>query len=164
MTEGFISFMLRIPSTNSLVVILCNASPTDFFGITRDLMKVLYNKSVHIKEPLQKVTERVLASKNAAAAVQEYRSLKNDTAKYYVDWISMNFLVEQLITLKRFEDARIIGELNAQEFPNHDLVFFTLGKAYEALNLKKEAITAYEKTLELFPNYEEAKNRLKALK
>jgi CubicO group peptidase (beta-lactamase class C family) len=164
MTDGFISFMLRIPSTNSLVVILCNASPTDFFGITRDLMKVLYKRPVNVKEPLQKVTERVLAARGALSAVQEYRSFKNDTAKYYVDWISMNFLVEQLTTLKRYEDARIIGELNAQEFPDRDLVFFTLGKAYEALNLKKEAIAAYERTLELFPNYEEAKNRLKALK
>jgi CubicO group peptidase (beta-lactamase class C family) len=164
MTDGFIAFMLRIPATNSLTVILCNASPTDFFGITRDLMKVIYNKPVHVKEPLQKVTERVLSSKGALSAVQEYKSLKKDTTKYYVDWISMNFLVEQLITLKRYEDARIIGELNAQEFPDHDLVFFTLGKAYETLNLKKEAIAAYERTLELFPNYEEAKNRLKVLK
>lgn len=164
MTDGFITFMLRIPSTNSLVVILCNASPTDFFGITRDLMKVLYNKPIRLKELLQKVTERVLAAKGALSAVQDSKLLKNDTAKYYVDWISMNFLVEQLITLKRYGDARIIGELNAKEFPGRDLVFFTLGKAYEALNLKNEAITAYERTLELFPNYEEAKNRLKALK
>lgn len=164
MTDGFIAFMLRIPSTNSMTVILCNASPTDFFGITKDLMKVLYNKPVHLKEPLQKVTERVLAAKGAVAAVKEYKLLRKDTAKYYVDWISMNFLVEQLTTLKRYEDARIIGELNAEEFPDRDLVFFTLGKAYEALNMKKEAIAAYEKTLRLFPNYEEAKNRLKELK
>ena len=34
MTEGFISFMLRIPSTNSFTIILCNSSPTDFFCIT----------------------------------------------------------------------------------------------------------------------------------
>lgn len=164
MTDGFIAFMLRIPSTNSMTVILCNASPTDFFGITKDLMKVLYNKPVVLKEPLQKVTERVLASKGAAAAVKEYKTLRKDTAKYYVDWISMNFLVEQLTTLKRYDDARIIGELNAEEFPDRDLVFFTLGKAYEALNMKKEAIAAYEKTLKIFPNYEEAKNRLKELK
>ncbi len=30
--EGFISFMLRIPSTNSMVVILCNSSPTVFLA------------------------------------------------------------------------------------------------------------------------------------
>ena len=46
MTDGFISFIRRVPSTNSVVVILCNSSPTDFFGITGNLYKVLYNKPV----------------------------------------------------------------------------------------------------------------------
>lgn len=164
MTEGFISFMLRIPETNSVVIILCNASPTDFFGITRNLVKVLYSKPVILKEPLQKVTERLLASKGALAAANEYNILKKDTARYYVDWISMQFLADQLNTLKRYEDARIIGELTAQEFPDRALVFFTLGKIYESLNQKQKAIMVYERAVELSPNYEEAKNRLKALK
>ena len=41
MTEGFISFAIRIPFSNSFAVILCNSSPTDFFGIIKNLVKVL---------------------------------------------------------------------------------------------------------------------------
>ncbi|MBK8786741.1 MAG: serine hydrolase [Chitinophagaceae bacterium] len=163
MTEGFISFMLRIPSTNSFTIILCNSSPTDFFGITKNLVKVLYNKPVVLKEPIHKKTETNIAQLGAAKAVEAYKKMKADTAHYYVDWISMNFIAEQLLNLKRYEDARIIADNNVAEFPDKDLVMFTTGNIYLALNRKEDAIRFYKKTLELYPGYQEAKNKLKEL-
>ncbi|HNP00794.1 MAG TPA: tetratricopeptide repeat protein, partial [Ferruginibacter sp.] len=160
--EGFISFFLRIPSTNSMVVILCNSSPTDFFGITKNLVSLLYNKPVRVKQPLHKVVEQIIGEKGAAAAVETFQRLKEDTAQYYADWISMNFITEQLLTLKRYEDARIIGENNVREF-NRDLVMVTMGNVYLALKRKEDAKRYYEKALVLYPGYEEAKNRLKEL-
>ncbi|MBO9658441.1 MAG: beta-lactamase family protein, partial [Chitinophagaceae bacterium] len=127
MTEGFISFMLRIPSTNSLVVILCNSSPTDFFGITKNLVSILYGKSVALKQPVHKVVEALIGSKGVAAAVSEYNRIKDDTTKYYVDWISMNFIAEQLLQQKRYEEARIVAENNVNAFPDKDLVMVTMG-------------------------------------
>lgn len=163
MTEGFISFFLRIPSTNSMAVILCNSSPTDFFGIIGNLLKVLYNKSVHLKQPVHKVMEKLIVNKGATKAVEEYKIMSADTAHFYVDWISMNFIGEQLQTMKRYEDARIICENNAAAFPDKDLVLLTLANAYLGLNRKADAITYYKKTLAVNPNYQEAKNRLKEL-
>jgi CubicO group peptidase (beta-lactamase class C family) len=163
MTEGFISFMLRIPATNSFTIILCNSSPTDFFGITKNLVKVLYNKPVVIKEPIHKKTETNIAQLGAVKAVEEYKKMKADTAHYYVDWISMNFIAEQLLNLKRYEDARVIADNNVAEFPDKDLVMFTTGNIYLALNRKEDAIRFYKKTLDLYPGYQEAKNKLKEL-
>ncbi len=163
MTEGFISFLLRIPSTNSMIVILSNSSPTDFFGITGDLAKVLYNKPVRIRQPLHKTVEKIIAEKGAKAAVESFQKLKKDTANYSVDWISMNFIAEQLVGLKRLEDARVIAENNAQEFPNKDLVMVTMGNIYLALNRKADAIIYYKKALAIYPGFEEARNRLKEL-
>jgi CubicO group peptidase (beta-lactamase class C family) len=163
MTEGFLSFVVRIPSTNSLIIILCNSSPTDFFGITGNLAKVLYNKPVHLKKPVHKIIEKLIAEQGAVKTIEEYKRMKADTAQYYIDWISMNFLAEQLQTLKRYEDARIIGENNAAEFPNRDLVMVTMGNIYLALNRKADAITYYKKALTIYPGYEEAKNKLKEL-
>jgi CubicO group peptidase (beta-lactamase class C family) len=163
MTDGFLSFFLRIPSTGSMVVILCNSSPTDFFGITGDLVKVLYNKPVTVKQPIHKAMEKLIASEGAASAVKAYAKMKQDSLHYYVDWISMDFLASQLLTLQRNEDARIIGELNAASFPTKDLVLCTLGKIYEELGRKQDAIIWYKKALEVSPTYEEARNRLKAL-
>jgi CubicO group peptidase (beta-lactamase class C family) len=163
MTDGFISFMLRIPSTNSMVVILCNSSPTDFFGITTNLVKTLYNKPVQLKQPVHKAVEKLITEKGAAKAVEEYKKMKADTAHYYIDWISMNFLAEQLLTLKRYEEARIISENNAAEFPTRDLVMVNMANIYLALNRRTDAITFYKKALAIYPGYEEAKNRLKEL-
>lgn len=163
MTEGFISFLLRIPATNSMVVILCNSSPTDFFGITKSLVSVLYNKPVKVKRPVHKVVETTLSSKGATAAVGEYQRIKPDTANYYVDWISMNFIAEQLLQLKKYEEARIVAENNVKEFPDKDLVMVTMGNIYLNLDRKQDAIVYYKKALEIYPGYEEARNRLKEL-
>jgi len=161
MTEGFISFFLRIPETNSMTVILCNSSPTDFFGITKNLMRILYNKPVELKEPVHKKMETLVAKQGAKKAVEEYAKMNKDTAHFYVDWISMNFLAEQLLTLKRYEDAKVISENNANAFPDKDLVMVTMGNIYLALDQKKQAAVYFKKALQLNPNYEEAKNRLK---
>ena len=163
MTEGFISFMVRIPSTNSLIVILCNSSPTDFFGITGDLAKILYDKPVHVKQPVHKVMEKMIAENKTAESIEAYKHMKADTAHYYIDWISINFLAEQLLTLKRLDEARIIAENNAAEFSTRELVMLTMGKIYSALNRKADAINYYKKALAIYPGYEEAKNRLKEL-
>jgi len=163
MTEGFLSFMLRIPSTNSLIVILCNSSPTDFFGICGSLAKVLDGKPVVVKQPVHKAMEVLIGSKGITKAMEEYMVMKKDTARYYIDWISMNFLGNKLYDLKRYEDARIIYENNVADFPTKDLAVFSMGKIYEALGRKEEAIIWYKKALALFPKYEEARNRLKGL-
>jgi CubicO group peptidase (beta-lactamase class C family) len=163
MTDGFISFMLRIPSTNSMVVILCNSSPTDFFGIVKQLVSILYNKPVILKQPVHKIVESLIGSKGAIAAVNEYNRIKNDTAKYYVDWISMNFIAEQLFQLKRYEEAMIISENNVTAFPDKDLVMVTMGNIYLKLNRRENAIRSYKRALEIYPGYQEAINRLKEL-
>jgi CubicO group peptidase (beta-lactamase class C family) len=158
MTEGFISFAIRIPSTNSFVVILCNSSPTDFFGIIKNLIKVLYNKPVVLKQPVHKKTETNIAQLGATKAIEEYKKMKADSAHYYIDWISMNFIAEQLL-----DDARIISENNVAEFPDKDLVMLTMGNIYLALNRKEDAIKYYKLTLQLYPGYEESKTRLREL-
>jgi CubicO group peptidase (beta-lactamase class C family) len=162
-TDGFISFLFRIPETKSMVVILCNSYPTDFFGITKSLVKVLYNKPVFLKEPVHKKMETYIAQYGSARAVEEYKKMKADTAKYYIDWIQMHYLTEKLLALKKYEDARIIGENNITEFPDKDLVMLMMGNVYLALNRKEDAAKFYKKTLEITPGYEEAKNRLKEL-
>jgi CubicO group peptidase (beta-lactamase class C family) len=163
MTEGFLSFFRRIPSSKDLVVILCNSSPTDFFGISNNLFKLLYEQPVQLKAPVHKKMETLINSVGATAAVAEFKKMKADSAHYYIDWISMNFLAEQLLQLKRLDDAKIISENNLAEFPDKDLILVNMGNIYLALSKKEDAIRMYKKALLINPGYEEAKNRLKEL-
>ncbi len=75
----------------------------------------------------------------------------------------MNFIAEQLLTLKKYDDALIIAENNVAEFYDKDLVLVTMANIYLALNRKEDAIKYFKKTLEINPNINEAKNRLKEL-
>ncbi|HSN49536.1 MAG TPA: serine hydrolase [Flavobacterium sp.] len=162
-TEGFIAFFIRIPETKSMAVILCNSAPTDFFGIIKNLLKVLYNKPVELKEPIHKKMETIIAAFDAEKAVTEYKKMKIDTAHFYADWLQMYYLGEKLFSLKRYNDARIIAENNVLEFPEKDFVALSMANIYLALNRKEDAIKFYRKTLQLNPDSEEAKNRLKEL-
>jgi CubicO group peptidase (beta-lactamase class C family) len=162
-TEGFIGFYFRIPETNSMALILCNSAPTDYFGIIKSLIKVLYNKPVVLKAPVHKKMEPYIAQYGATRAVEEYKKMKSDTANYYVDWLQMYYLSEKLYNLKRYEDARIIGENNVIEFPDKDIVALSLANIYLAMQRKEDAIKHYKKVLELNPISEEAKNRLKEI-
>jgi predicted negative regulator of RcsB-dependent stress response len=75
----------------------------------------------------------------------------------------MNFIAQQLLNLKQYEEAKIISENNAAEFPGKDLIMVTMGNIYLALNNKADAIKFYRRTLQISPFFEEAKNRLKEL-
>ena len=163
MTEGFLSFMVRIPSTNSLVVFLCNSAPTHFFGIAGNLIKVLYNKPVDLKQPVHKAMAAFLTTGNATAALEQYKKMKADTAHYYIDWLAMNQLGDELYNLKRYEDARIIFENNAAEFPARDLPLYSVAKTYEALGKIETALEWYRKALTLNPAFEEARSKIKEL-
>ncbi|GAB2578322.1 serine hydrolase [Spirosoma areae] len=163
MTDGFLSFLIRIPETNSLIVFLCNSTPTHFFGITSNLMRILYNKPIVLKQPVHKVLETALATQDARKAVEDYKRMKADTSQYYIDWLAMDQLGNQLFTVKRYEDARIIFENNVTEFPGRDIALVSLAKTYEVLNRKKDAMSSYQKAIAINPNNEEAKNRLKTL-
>jgi len=57
----------------------------------------------------------------------------------------------------------LIAVNNVVKFPVKDLVIFTTGNIYLALNRKEDAIRFYKKTLQLYPGYQEAKNKLKEL-
>ena len=163
MTEGFLSFLVRIPGTNSLIVFLCNSSPTHFFGIATNLLKILYNKPVDLKQPVHKVMESMIGDRGVNAALAAYDKMKADTAHYYIDWWNMDQLGQQLFTLKRYDEARLIFEKNAMEFPARDLVMVSLAATYEKLGRKEDAIVFYKKAIAVNNNNEDAKNRLKAL-
>ena len=89
--------------------------------------------------------------------------MKSDTAKYYIDWLAMDQLGGQLVTLKRYEDARLLLEHNAAEFPQKDLVLLNLANLYALMGRNQEARAYYNKTLSVNAKNEEAKNRLKEL-
>jgi tetratricopeptide (TPR) repeat protein len=107
--------------------------------------------------------ETLIGQVGITKAMAEYAKMKADSTNFHIDWVSMYYLVEQLSTAERFEDARILAENNLAEFPNRDLIWLSMGNIYLALNRKTDAIKTFKMALEKFPYLDEAKNRLKEL-
>ena len=72
-------------------------------------------------------------------------------------------MAEQLLTMKRVEDARLMAENNIAEFPSFDMANCILGNVYLQLGRKEDAALYYRKTLTISPFYEEARSRLKEM-
>ena len=104
--------------------------------------------------------EIIIAKYNEEKAVAYYKIIKSDTVYYYVDWLHMYYLGEKLLSLKRYDDARIIAENNVIEFPEREHVALSMANIYFALKRKEDAIKFYKKTLQLNPQSEEAKNNV----
>jgi CubicO group peptidase (beta-lactamase class C family) len=163
MTEGFISFLVRIPATNSMVVILCNSSPTEYNGICNNLIKILFNKPASVKEPLHKKMATIISSAGIDSAILFYDKYKNDTAHYDIAWWGIDQLGHQLYELKRYSEALRIFQKNEMTNPKRIIVLISLAKGYEATGNKKEAISVYQRILTINPNNQEAKSRIQVL-
>jgi tetratricopeptide (TPR) repeat protein len=124
---------------------------------------VLYNKPVKLRKPVHKALASTISHKGIDAAIKQYDELKKDTVNYYIEWWNIDQLGHQLYDMKRYKEALLLFEKNAQEFPERDIALVSLGQTYEVLGRKEDAILYYKKAIAVNPGNEEAKNRLKNL-
>lgn len=119
-----------------------------------------------VPRSLQDVLGETVAEKGAAAAVAQYREMRE---KYYgrdaYDFGEppLNTLAQQLSKDKKTADAITLLELNAEFNPKSARVQGMLGGAYLDSGDKPKAITAYRKAVELNPDFEPAKRKLAEL-
>jgi tetratricopeptide (TPR) repeat protein len=72
-------------------------------------------------------------------------------------------LAERLGAEKRHDDAVAVLHRNAEAFPRFWNTWWELGRNYEALARRDDAIAAYKAVLERLPNHPGATARLRAL-
>ena len=75
----------------------------------------------------------------------------------------LNALGYTLLQHDRVEDAIVIFRLNVEQFPESSNVYDSLGEAYMVHGDRAMAIENYRRSLELNPDNQNAKDKLKAL-
>jgi glyoxylase-like metal-dependent hydrolase (beta-lactamase superfamily II) len=106
----------------------------------------------------------VLKDKDAEAAVLIYRELKQGREEEYdFSEPQLNVLGYWLLQKGRAEDAVRIFQLNVEVFPGAWNTYDSLAEGYMTLGKKDLAIAFYKKSLELNPQNDNAREKLKTL-
>jgi len=110
------------------------------------------------------VIRQTLDKSGLASALKKYNEIKADNQKIlYLDEREFNELGYYLMGAGKMNEAIEIFKLNVKEYPESANVFDSLGEAYMNNDEKELAIRNYEKSLELNPNNNNAKEMLKKL-
>mgnify|MGYP001791288808 CR=1 FL=1 len=162
--NGIESIMLICPDTNyGLILIVNNTSDKAsndwvnlYYKIESDLIKYpRLNLSSLLKEKFITDTDE---------AIKEYKESIKDTKKYYCNPGDLNQFGYQLFANNKPKGALKVFKLLVSEFPNNSNAHDSLGEAYFRNKDYKNALISYEKSLELNPNNENAKQYITKIK
>lgn len=162
---GFNTYIKRFPRERNTIIFLTNHDFKDMGTIGNALIGILYNTPPTLpKLSVAEAMARTYAAKGLAAALEQYRALKehNDTT-YDFRESELNELGYHLLNLDRTADAIVILGLNAQAFPSSWNVYDSLGDAYMKNGDHDLAITNYRKALELNSEDSNAASALRGL-
>jgi len=100
-----------------------------------------------------------------AAALDRYDAIKQTTRiSPKEDEANINGFAYRLLFSGSVSDAVQVFERNVKQYPQSSNVYDSLGEAYMKAGEKEKAIQNYEKSLELDPKNDNARERLKKLK
>ena len=106
---------------------------------------------------------RDLEFDSLSVALAEIRSLRDEGTDIYVEEASMNAIGYQLLNMQRFADAIEVFRFNVEVFPESFNVYDSYAEALMKNGDTEDAVLNYNKSLELNPDNENAKEMLKAL-
>ncbi len=164
--NGFSTFIVRLPETKHLVVLLDNTSQGRNLGrIRQGIINILYNQP--FDRPKRSIAEMLIKTvehKNVQAAVKQYQTLKRTySEKFDFSETQLNTLGYHFLRGKRIKDAIEVFKLNVRAFPKESNPYDSLGEAYLADGNKKLALINYKKASELDPTNRNAANIVKKL-
>lgn len=172
MTEGtvygFFARLVYFPNDNRTIVLLTNvrASKNYLPDIERGIMQIFYKQQYELpKKSIAEALFTIIKKSNINTAIVKYKELK-DTKRdeYNFDESELNSLGYQLINLDKVMDAIEIFKLNVASYPQSSNVFDSLGEAYMLIGDNANAITNYQKSLDLDPSNDNAKQMIQKLR
>jgi hypothetical protein len=115
---------------------------------------------------LEDTLHRAIAARGAQAALAEYDTLRSrfhGRATFDFGFTSLHTLAEGLYNERRYDDAVAMLRKNLVVFPDRWESWFELGRNYEMLDRRADAIEAYRALIMRVPNHAAAAARIRAL-
>ena len=92
-----------------------------------------------------------------------YSAMLKDDPNFKLDESAVDLWAHDLMDKNHLPEATVLFKLNVQVFPASSNAYDSLGEAYMKAGQKQLAVDNYKKSLELNPDNDNAKEKLKAL-
>ncbi|RFS13523.1 serine hydrolase [Emticicia sp. C21] len=165
---GALGIFLRNIDKHQTIVIFDNAFNKNIYKNGFDALNILNDKKVDFsKVSLVKQYASTIQQSGIDAAFIQLKQLQSETGSYYLDEDDMNELGLQLLYAAAFQNHDLMAleilKLNTIFFPDSFNTYDSYGEALAHLGKKQEAITMYQKSIELNPKNEGGKQALEEL-
>lgn len=161
--DGYRSSFIRVPSTNSSIVLFSNTSYAFLNAINKAVLGILYNKTYNYPlKPIVLFMNRLIESEGIDNGISFFRKNK-DNEDYYVSEEELIVLGYKYLQNGSTDDAIKIFKLSIEVFPNNYNPYDSYAEALMTIGKNKEAIEYYKKSLELNPNNKNAKQMIEKL-
>ncbi len=160
--NGFNTLITRIPSNESLIVVLNNVERVPLREITTAINGILHDKSFDPKISVAYSMKEVLEKDGEPNALEYYKEV-NRSADHYHDLHEMNKVGYELFFSDKIIEAAFVFKLNIEAYPDRWEVYDSYAESLLKLEDSINSIRNYKKSLELNPNNNQAKKVLKTL-
>lgn len=152
--NGFNTQITRIPSDQSVIILLNNTGGAPLFDMTAAIIGILKNKTFTAPQPslahslLDSIEENGLA-----IALSQYKEMKA-SGDYHLDENEMNLSGYKLLGEESIEEAAAVFKLNVEAFENSFNVYDSYGEVLLMQGDTMVAIENYKRSVQLNPNNE----------
>ena len=161
--NGFNTRITRIPSDQSLIILLNNAGGAPLHDMTSAIIGMLHDKSYTLpKRSLAFSLLDKIDKDGITAALLSYKEIR-ESDDYHLDENEMNLSGYQLLQSGKTKAAAAVFKLNIEAFPNSFNTYDSYGEALLVLEDTTLAIENYKKSVQLNPGNENGINVLNAL-
>jgi len=149
---GYRTSIVRIPETNSCIILFSNSGNAKLYGIIKSILAILNDKTYDF--PLKPITlfmDRIIAKDGIDKGIAFYKANSNDS-RYRISEDELILSGYYFLKKDSFDEALKIFKLATEVFPDKYNPHFSYAESLLKIGKKKEALTSYKKSLKLNPN------------
>lgn len=160
-TDGVRSYVLRIPDSQSYIVLLSNTETDALRQITNDITAILCDEDFDFpRRSLAYGLKNIIDEKGIETAESYYKENK-DTDGFYIDEQEMVMVGYELKQSGQMDAALTVFKLSIEAFPDAYNTYDSYAETLKEMGRTNESIENYRKSVELNPGNQ---NGIKILK
>ena len=150
--SGYRTSIVRIPETNSCVILFSNSSNAFLNGINTAIFAILNDQTYDL--PLKPITlfmDRIIEKKGIDKGIEFFKAHSNNV-EYYVSEDYLILSGYHFLKKDNFDEAIKIFKLATETFPNRYNPHYSYAEGLMKIGKNTEALASYKKSLILNPN------------